>query len=658
MRSKGLFVTLSLGLGLVIAMLWMLGDFGPTPLMARAGSHTVCPAGPPDCDYRTVQEAVDAAGAGDTIKVATGVYTDIHGRPAPIEYYPNPERTVVTQVVYISKTLTIQGGYTTAFNDPPDPDANPTILDAQGQGRVLFITGDVSPTIEGLRITGGSAAGLMGDPEYDADSGGGIYAKNASPIIHHNQVFSNTQGGLYLALCNNARIYENSIFNNDADRGGGIGLYQSSNAQLDNNSVSGNTAGGGGGVALTKSSAALHNSMISGNTAMGGGGLYLDHSTATVSGTAIINNAASDYEGGGIALSRANFTLIGSAIVNNVANYAGGGLFWSNNSVVTLSRNHIISNSVAMDGGGIYLDGGSATLINNVIADNHAGDDGSGMYFAVDISVPNRVYHLVHTTLARNYGGNGSGIYVAPAAEPPFGEHSTTVMLTNTILVSHTVGISATTGNTITLTATLWGSGAWANGSDWSGESVTSANNLWDDPAFINPDARNYHIAVTSPARDAGIDAGVTDDVDGDSRPSGPGYDIGADEVKAKGAALVVSKSVTPNLAQPGSMLTYTIYVTNTGDITLHAAITDTLPEHITTGHVPGGTVAFPGQPVTWTATLAPGAIWQETIVVTVAESFAGSLINRVEVTTAEGATGSASATIGGRKVYLPLVLR
>lgn len=658
MRSKYLFIALSLGLGLIVAALWMLGDFGPLPLMARAGSHTVCPAGPPACDYRTIQEAVDAAGAGDTIKVAASVYTGVHGRPAPDGYYPNPDQTVVTQVVYISKTLSIQGGYTTTFNDPPDPNANPTLLDAQGQGRVIFITGDVSPTIEGLRITGGSAAGLMGDPVYDADSGGGIYAMNAAPTIHRNHIFSNTHGGLYLALCNNARISENSLFNNDADRGGGIGLYQSSNAQLDNNSVSGNTAGGGGGVALTKSSAALHNNMISGNTAMGGGGLYLDHSTATVSGTAIINNVASDYEGGGIALSYANFTLIGSAIVNNVANSAGGGLFWSNNCVVTLSRNHIISNSAAMDGGGMYLGGGSATLINTIIADNHAGDDGSGMYFAVDISAPNRVHRLVHTTLARNYGGNGSGIYVAPASEPPFGEHSTTVMMTNTILVSHTMGISATTGNTVTLEGTLWGSGVWANGNDWSGEIMTGAHNLWGDPAFVDPDAKNYHIAATSPARDAGIDAGVTDDVDGESRPSGPGYDIGADEVKAKGAALEVSKSVTPNLAQPGSTLTYTIYVTNTGDITLHAAITDTLPEQITTGHIPGGTTVFPGQPVTWTATIAPEVTWKETIVVTVAESFAGSLINRVEVTTAEGATGSASAIIGSYKVYLPLVLR
>jgi len=99
---------------------------------------------------------VDAANDGDVIKVATGVYTGISTRAG------------VTQVVYISKTVTVQGGYTTtnSFADPPDPDTNFTTLNAQGQARVLYVTGalapgaGISPTIEGLRITGGDSAGL------------------------------------------------------------------------------------------------------------------------------------------------------------------------------------------------------------------------------------------------------------------------------------------------------------------------------------------------------------------------------------------------------------------------------------------------------------------------------------------------------------------
>jgi hypothetical protein len=88
--------------------------------VVRAASHTVCPAGPPTCDYSTIQDAVDAAGDGDVIKVAAGVYTDVQGRPAPADYPSPPADGIVFQVVYISKSVTIRGGYTTT-NDFADP---------------------------------------------------------------------------------------------------------------------------------------------------------------------------------------------------------------------------------------------------------------------------------------------------------------------------------------------------------------------------------------------------------------------------------------------------------------------------------------------------------------------------------------------------------
>jgi hypothetical protein len=64
------------------------------------------------------------------------------------------------------------------------------------------------------------------------------------------------------------------------------------------------------------------------------------------------------------------------------------------------------------------------------------------------------------------------------------------------------------------------------------------------DPAFVNvliistpgDPQGDYHLLVGSPAIDAGVAAfgGVdapTDDFDGDARPQGPAFDIGADEV-------------------------------------------------------------------------------------------------------------------------------
>jgi hypothetical protein len=157
-------------------------------------------------------------------------------------------------------------------------------------------------------------------------------------------------------------------------------------------------------------------------------------------------------------------------------------------------------------------------MINSIIADNQAAASGSGLYITGSFS------SLLHTTIARNIGGDGSGVHITGT--------NSTIALTNTILVSHTVGITVAVGNTATLEATLWGSGTWANGTDWGGDGtiIIGTPNYWGDPAFVDADTRDYHIRPDSAAIDAGVNAGVTVDIDGDPRPLCGGYDIGADE--------------------------------------------------------------------------------------------------------------------------------
>lgn len=163
----------------------------------------------PSLVYASVQAAVDAASTRDTIKVA-GYCAGVQARGG------------VTQTLYLSKTLTLRGGYTTTNWTTSDPVANPTILDAQGKGQVIYIASGITSTLEGLRITGGNANGLGGAP-WGWDAGGGVYAMTATVALSNSQFFSNTAflgGGLAL-FGGNATVSGNTITSSDGSYAGG-----------------------------------------------------------------------------------------------------------------------------------------------------------------------------------------------------------------------------------------------------------------------------------------------------------------------------------------------------------------------------------------------------------------------------------------------------
>jgi len=593
---------------------------------------------------RTLQYAVDVADAGDVIKIASGVYTGInhHGGLA--------------QVVYVSKTLTIQGGYTTTNWITPDFAANLAIVDAEGQGRGLYIIGDISVTIsvtiEGLLVTNGDATGI-GDWWSGENQGGGMYVITATIMANRILLADNTAddgGGAYLGN-SVAEIRDSAIFSNTTDStGGGLSVSENSAVTLTGNTVSHNTSNTrvsnqGGGLSLDRSKATLISNTFSSNRNNGGGGVCLNWGAdAVLIGNTFISNTA--IEGGGLYVSSADVVLSSNTFIANSAELGGGLWLIGSSHQVTVADNLITGNTASVVGGGVYVErsnavlernliarntadyGGGlalitncdAALVNNVVSENQGTHEGSG------IGIYDSRPRLSHNTVARNIGG--SGIYVSGY----WG--SSDVVISNTILVSHTMGITVAAGDTVRMEATLWGDGIWANGRDWDGAGtiLTGTHNYWGDPAFVNPGAGDYHIRASSAAVDKGLDAGVNEDIDGTPRPIGYGYDIGADESEV---SLAVAKWVTPETVRPGTALTYTISITNAGIVTLTPAITDVLPSHVT-----------PTGVLTWTpAALVPGGVWTKVVVVTAEMGYAGLLTNVVKVTTAEDATGTYTAT-------------
>lgn len=423
MRTSQKKSTLFVGLALSLAGLYAVSVFASLRVYAQetlipaapSAEWRVCPSG---CPFSSVQAAVDAANSGDIIKIAAGVYTDVHVRPRlDPELVGAADITagVVTQVVYLTKTVVLRGGYEPTFAEPPDPAVHPTVLDANQLGRGIYIGGAISPTVEGLRITGGSG-----------DEGGGIFAYLARPTVRSCEIISNR-------------------------------------------------ARQGGGVYLSSSAATLHANAIRSNTATeGGGGLYMIFSPAA------------------------------------------------------LDRNQILGNHSGNRGGGVQMLLSEARFTNTVVADNDAVGNGSGVYITAGAPV-----HLVHTTLARNHGAGGQGLYLLSGA----------AYLTNTIVASHTVGVNAASGTQVQMTATLWGSGAWANGNNTKGLGSIDlgAINIDGDPAFVAPASGDYHIGPLSAAIDQGVATNATHDLDGEVRPHGAAPDLGADEA---GSSLVLDETL------------------------------------------------------------------------------------------------------------------
>jgi hypothetical protein len=516
---------------------------------------STCAATPNDGSdvYLSVQDAVDAAAPGATVKVA-GTCSGVQTRPSL-----NTGTFTATQLAVITKSIGIQGGYTPSNWDTPDREANATTLDAEGLGRVMVISGTITVTVQGLHITGGDASDLGGHelpvPVTGGVGGGGLYVRGAKATIADCEIYSNTAGskyfetwygyggGIYLDEADGTSLTGNWLGHNAANNlgfGYGAALYASNSEGLtfqgnviEDNSATTTGNGYGAGLYLAECDGmTLDRNVIRENVcsrgaiSQGGGARIANCDYVTITSNTIADNLAGGHgsSGGGVYLYGGRHVWIAANEFsgNTAADRLGwgGGAYLTECTDVSLDSNRFVRNAgtssgieKSWGGGAQIVKGGLITLTNNVFLENQVTTAGSALV------VSNTNALLVHTTLAGNYGGDGSALEVSTSRSA-----GSTASLVNTILFSHTVGITVAQGCTVTLQGTLW-QGA---GTMWTGAGMfSSTGNYFGDPRFAGD---GYHLRAGSAALDKGIDAGVRTDIDGQPRPNGAGHDLGADE--------------------------------------------------------------------------------------------------------------------------------
>jgi parallel beta-helix repeat protein len=243
--------------------------------------------------YNTPQAAADAAPPGSVIRIAAGSY------PVPAGQ---------TQVLQITKSLLIQGGFRPTDWYDPQPITFPTVLDGQHLGRAVLINGNpaqpIEVTLEGVRLQNGQASQGAGI------SGTGVNLLMRRCIVSNNQA-SGSGGGIFLSNSSSLRLEASRVISNTSgDMGGGITLLSpTGNSSLYKSWVFGNHANsGGGGISLIGGQVNIETILLTDNAvtlpSATGAGLASDGTQLTLTHTTIARNTGG--AGHGISMSGAS----------------------------------------------------------------------------------------------------------------------------------------------------------------------------------------------------------------------------------------------------------------------------------------------------------------------------------------------------------------
>ncbi|MBN2798434.1 MAG: hypothetical protein JXX28_04740 [Deltaproteobacteria bacterium] len=372
----------------------ILGLFGLlAPTAAWGATLDVCTS----CTYTSVQGAVDAAGSGDTVRIAAGSWTGA--------------------VAIQGKSLTVQG-------------AGQGLTTLTGSGRVFGVDSS-SLMVEGLTVL--------------AVSGRAVEIRNSAVQLSDVEVAGGSGGdGAGMRLVSSDVIAAGMLFHDNSagtGEGGGVGghiaVERGSALLLQSSVLRDGEALLGGAIAVSEAVLEVDGCTFTDNRAVGsagwfgadgeGGAIYADNASLNLTESGFSDNAAEQGSGGALSLQDTDLELTDCDLSGSIATADGGALI-ARGGWLEATGLSVDGSTATGRGGALFLrDDAGISVVGGSFSDNRA----AGGYFSAGgaLYLQDGGATLSQVSFSRNSTSNSGGaLYLqdvgwAEVSEATFGDN-------------------------------------------------------------------------------------------------------------------------------------------------------------------------------------------------------------------------------------------
>lgn len=501
-------------------------------------------------------------------------------------YVPNQGSIPSATTFSMANNIDLLGGFVgnETSADQRDPVANVTILDGT-LGNSGNLNADRSQYVLSVDAGAGNTPLISGftvqNAYRDNDQAAGIVVNNDAVIdrvIFQNNT-SGAAGGGVLFDGGTKTVTECTFTGNSGVNGGGMSMLNGANVTMTGSEFSNNSASSiGGGILVDGGTLTIGDCTFNGNTSPRGAGMYVQVATVTIDSSTFDGNTASG-NGGGIENIGGTLTVTSTSFNANSA-VSGGGINLGAGATLTLADSRFTNNVATGFGGAMLMQGGVVTGINRcVFSGNQAANGGAVSFITpsgnpagnMDVPLDNSLFsgnrasgvggaiftsdvvlRLNNSTIAGNASSSQPGAVFSQAPSGP-----AFILMQNSIVSGNSNDFSLAANVFISFENSIIQNAILAS----TGTAVTTA-----DPQFVNSPAfagapftsGDYQLTATSPAIDAGNNAGVSggQDLGGGIRISNSVIDIGAYEFGALpfGTPQAICRDVTVDINATGML--------------------------------------------------------------------------------------------------------